>query len=112
MDARILFVISAIETDLHKHLDLSDLAQSVNLSSSRLRHLFKAEKGMTLSKYLRGARLQRSRMLLVTTFLSVKEVMNQVGFSDDSHFNHEFKKAFGLSPTSCRTNLISTPSPS
>lgn len=83
-DSRIVFVTSIISCDLRGELDLAGLARSVNLSPSRLRHLFRAEHGMTVSQFQRTMRLELGRELLATTFLSVKEIMNSVGFSDPS----------------------------
>jgi AraC family transcriptional regulator, arabinose operon regulatory protein len=108
MDPRIVFVSSTISCDLRKELDLAGLARSVNLSRSRLRHLFRAEQGMTLSQFQRAMRLDLGRTLLATTFLSVKEIMNTVGFSDPSFFVHEFKKTNGMSPTAYRNQLFAS----
>ncbi len=41
--------------------------------------------------------------LLRTTLLSVKEIMNRVGISNESHFVHAFKKAHRLSPSKYRS---------
>ena len=104
MDERIAFVVSMLEADIQRPLNVQGLAAKVNLSSSRLRHLFRIEKGTTLAKYQRELRLQAARMLLVTSFLTIKEVMNQVGISDSSNFSHVFKTAFGVSPETYRIN--------
>ena len=52
----------------------------MNLSGSRLRHLFKAEMDQTPAQYLKAIRMREAAMLLRTTFLSVKEIMNRVGY--------------------------------
>jgi GT2 family glycosyltransferase len=74
----------------------------VNLSGSRLRHLFKAEIGTTPSQYLKRLRLERARTQVATTFLSVKEIMAEVGLADESHFVRDFQRAFGMSPRQYR----------
>jgi AraC family transcriptional regulator, arabinose operon regulatory protein len=102
MDLRIQLVISMLESELGSGVRIVDLAESVNLSPSRLRHLFRAETGQTLVRYRKRARLDRAQLLLRTTLLSVKEIMHQVGLGSDSHFTHDFKEAFGLSPTRYR----------
>jgi transcriptional regulator GlxA family with amidase domain len=79
-----------------------ELGQLVNLSGSRLRHLFKAEMDQTPAQYLKTIRMSEAATLLRTTFLSVKEIMNRVGISNESHFVHEFKKAHGLAPSKYR----------
>ena len=72
------------------------MARSVNLSPSRLRHLFKAETGMTPVQYLRALRMRFARESLETTHLSVKEIIAKAGVSDKSHFMRNFKKTYGV----------------
>jgi len=103
MDRRIQIARSAFETDFSRAWDIEKLALLVNLSTSRLRHLFKTETGMTPTQYLKSIRMREAELLLRTTFLSVKEIMNRVGISDESHFGHEFKKAYGLPPSKYRS---------
>jgi AraC-like DNA-binding protein len=103
MDRRAQIVKSALEADFRRAWDNQSLAQLVNLSESRLRHLFKDEMGQTPAQYLRSIRMHEAENLLRSTFLSVKEIMNRVGISNESHFVHAFKKAHGLSPTKYRS---------
>jgi len=100
MDRRIELVISKIDSDPGS-CSLSALAALVLLSPSRLRHLFKQETGTTPSHYLKIARLVKAELLLRTTFLSVKEIMNLVGLPS-SHYVREFRREYGLSPTEYR----------
>ncbi|HEV8368258.1 MAG TPA: AraC family transcriptional regulator [Pyrinomonadaceae bacterium] len=101
MDRRIEIVISKIEND-PSSCKFSDLAALVNLSTSRLRHLFKQETGTTLGQYLKTVRLRKAEVLLRTTFLTVKEIVNQVGLTSGSHFMREFRKVYRVSPTTYR----------
>ncbi len=105
MDRRVQIVSSALETDFRRAWDIVQLGQLVNLSGSRLRHLFKAEMDQTPTQYLKAIRMREAATLLRTTFLSVKEIMNRVGISNESHFVHEFKKAHGLAPSKYRSAL-------
>ena len=57
---------------------------------------------MPPAQFLKSLRLKRSKELLETTFLNVKQVMSSVGIKDKSHFTREFKRAYGLTPTQCR----------
>lgn len=52
MDRRIQMVCSALVTDFQRAWDVVQLGQLVNLSGSRLRHLFKAEMDLTPAQYL------------------------------------------------------------
>ena len=102
MDPRVRHTISLLSEDLSHHCDIQALADSVELSPSRLRHLFKDETGYTPAQYLKRLRLERARELLEDSFLRLKEVMPRVGVSDESHFVRDFKKTHGLPPIKYR----------
>jgi AraC family transcriptional regulator of arabinose operon len=102
MDHRIQVVCFELESDPGNRLRITDLSQTVSLSSSRLRHLFKSETGQTLTQYLKEARMCKAQLLLDTTFLSVKEIMHRVGVNSDSHFARDFRETWGQSPTQYR----------
>jgi AraC family transcriptional regulator, arabinose operon regulatory protein len=102
MDHRIQLICSELEGDLSRGVRIADLTKVVNLSSSRLQHLFKSETGRTLARYLKDARMEKARLLLDSTFLSVKEIMHRVGVSSDSHFARDFRETSGVSPTQYR----------
>ena len=99
MDRRIQAVISRMESD--PAVQFSELAAMVNLSESRLRHLFKKESGTTYKQYVREMRLKKAETLLRTTFLTMKEIATSLGLSS-SHFVREFKKVHGISPIGFR----------
>jgi AraC-like DNA-binding protein len=102
MDPRIAHVISAMERNLDGRLTIAALAGAVNLSPSRLCVLFRRETGLTPVRYLRALRMERARLLLERTFLSVKEVMAFVGVHDPSHFTRDFSRHHGVAPSRIR----------
>ncbi len=106
MDLRVLTVIALMKRDPRRALPLSRMAQSVNLSPTRLCYLFKAETGTPPARYLRTLRMQDATTLLVTTFLSVKEIVALVGFTDESHFVKGFKRIYGVTPTEYRKQNV------
>jgi|SRR5918992_1001523 transcriptional regulator GlxA family with amidase domain len=102
MDPRVQQAIDLLSKDLSRNVDIEALAESVNLSSSRLRHLFKDKTGLTPAQYLKRLRLERARELIDGSFLRLKELMPQVGITDESHFVRDFKNKHGLSPIKYR----------
>lgn len=106
MDQRVQIVLELIDADTRQKLKVRDLARCINLSPSRLHHLFKASTGTSLLQYLKIRRLQKAKELLETTTLNVKETMSVVGFSDASHFVRDFKRIFGTTPSEYRRHHL------
>ena len=102
MDPRIAHVITAMEADIDGRLTVAALAAAVNLSPSRLTALFRKETGVSPSRFLRALRMERARLLLERTFLTVKEVMAFVGVNDPSHFSRDFSRHYGVAPSRLR----------
>jgi AraC family transcriptional regulator of arabinose operon len=107
MEYRVQKLISLIRDDPSKQLTLDKMARAVNMSGSRLRHLFKDEVGTTPTQYLKDLRMRMARELLENTSLHLKQVMMNVGVNDESHFIRDFKKAFGMTPKQCRSSYAS-----
>jgi transcriptional regulator GlxA family with amidase domain len=101
-DRRIETVVSAIEREFARPWNTEALADLVRLSPSRLRCLFKSEIGKTPAQYLKSRRLQAAELFLRTDFLGVKEVMKMAGINNHSHFEHDFKKNYGVAPAKYR----------
>jgi AraC-like DNA-binding protein len=106
MEPRMHRVIRLMTEELRREVPIKELARSVNLSSSRFRHLFKDSTGLSPTQYLKVRRMQKAQQLLETTFLSVKEVMLRVGLTDKSHFTRGFKQLYGLSPVKYRSQYL------
>lgn len=104
IDPRIQVVINLIEKDVGGQLALEDLARLVGLSSSRLRHKFKSEIGVTPSTYAQKTRMKIAVELLRSGRLSVKEVRATIGLESASHFAHKCKRVYGLTPSRMRYN--------
>jgi transcriptional regulator GlxA family with amidase domain len=98
IDQRVRAVIVLMHASLNQKLTLREMAMAVGLSTSHLRRLFKAQTGKSVATYLKDLRLQHSRDLLETTFLSVKEIAAKVGQSAN-HFVTDFKKVHGVTPS-------------
>jgi transcriptional regulator GlxA family with amidase domain len=107
MEKRIQIVILIVEEELSRTLKLADLARVVNLSTSRLQHIFKVETGRTITQYQQLLRMEAARDLLDTTFLSVKQIMLRVGATDRSHFERNFKRYYGATPCRYRADTQS-----
>lgn len=106
-DIRIKEAVRQIESNFEQDFDFDRLAETFNLSASRLRHLFKQQTGISFRKYLRKVRMKQARFLLETSFLNVKETAHQVGISDSRNFVRDFENEFGLSSGRYRKQFYS-----
>jgi AraC-like DNA-binding protein len=106
MEPRVQKIVELTQSNLERRITVEELADSVNLSPSRLRYLFKTQTGVSLARYLRLQRMDRAKFLLETTFLTVKEIMLKCGFSDESHFVRAFEMVCGLAPAKYREAFL------
>lgn len=90
--------ITYLEQNLTANASLEKASEDLELSKSYLCRIFRSETGMTFSDYANTLRIQRSRILLAETNLSLLDIALAVGFNDQSYFNRVFKKNTGLTP--------------
>ena len=69
------------------------------ISLRQLRRFFKKQFDKTPSEWARQLRC-RIALKLVSTGMSNKAIVAELGFADESHFCHDFKKIYGASPQS------------
>ena len=107
-DARVRLSLDRLEESVAsgKQISFKELAGIVNLSPSRLRHLFRQSVGLSPCRHVRLLRMREAKRLLDTTFLSVKEIMSAVGRNDLSHFVRDFKRHFGQAPGRYRRSRL------
>ena len=77
---------------------LEELGRRVACSHFYLSRTFTRETGLTISQWLRCARLERAAELLRARECNVTEAALAVGYSSPSHFSHAFREMFGCSP--------------
>jgi len=108
LDRRIQVVVMMLETNSHKQIVTEEIARLVNLSPSRLAHLFKHEMELSIQQYVTQLRLAKARDQLESSFLSVKEIAASVGFSSVTRFVVCFKDMIGATPAQYRKRLPHT----
>jgi AraC family transcriptional regulator len=84
--------------NLHKHIDMLDLAGAAGLSNRHFTRAFREETGQTPHRWLVQQRLERARQLLMQSDLSLTAVAESCGFADQNHMIKIFKQATGLTP--------------
>jgi len=85
--------------------NLNSLADDMNLSSGYLSSLFKSLFGIPFQDYLNNIRMEKAKLLLLTTDLKNYEISDHIGFDNVYYFNSKFKKTFGVTPKEFKKNI-------
>ena len=98
-------VLNFINENLHRDIDLGEVAEAAYLSPNYLSQLLKKQTGMAFIDWLTGRRMERAQELLTHTADRVSIIAHSVGFSDEAYFTRRFTQRFGVSPTAFRRSM-------
>lgn len=87
-----------IEDHIDQSLSLADLAMVAGLSVSHLKPLFRATFDMPIHKYVLTRRVERARLLLLSSDMPLAQVALETGFAHQSHMAHWMRRILGLTP--------------
>lgn len=90
--------------DLHaeQELRLDHLAKQVGYSEYYLSRKFKKEMSISISTYIKVVRVERSKLMLVSTGLPVAQIADTLHFASSSHFSKAFREITGKTPQQYR----------
>ena len=77
---------------------IKELADSANMSPSKLKRLFRQIFGNSIFNYYQEFRMKEAARLLKEGNLSVSDVGYQLGFTNLSHFSRVFNEHIGMKP--------------
>lgn len=91
-----------IELHANQELRLCDLASQVGYSEYYLSRKFKKETGLSISSYIKKIRIERSKLMLVTTSTPIHQIATDLHFASSSHFSEAFRNVTGQTPQQYR----------
>ena len=91
-----------IRENLLKGIGPEEVADSLHMSYSWFRKLFKEYTGLSPAHYIQELKIQQAKDLLATTQRSTKEIAYYLTFDDIPYFTKVFKKYTGYTPQSYR----------
>ncbi len=100
--ARVQPVLDHVRRHYAERLPIADAADLCGMSAGRFVRMFKQACGITLVAYVHQVRMARALELLEQTTAPISSIASQLGFSDQSHFDRRFRRAFGCSPSQHR----------
>jgi AraC-like DNA-binding protein len=95
-----------IATHYMRPINITDIAESANLSRSRLYQVFMQNVFISPQQYLTEYRIREAIRLLQRRSGSVKEIANAVGIEDPLYFTRLFRQVMGKSPKNYMKGLI------
>jgi transcriptional regulator GlxA family with amidase domain len=95
---KLLAVIGTMEQNLEEPLSRSELARGADLSTRQLERLFRKYLNRSPARYYLELRLNKARLLLLQTNMSVIDVALACGFVSASHFSKCYRDFFGRTP--------------
>lgn len=103
-DAKLGLALNAMHQRPEHPWSLDALAQKAGMSRTAFAQRFHALAKQTPMHYLTLWRMQKAKVMLATSNLSMLTIAEKVGYQSEASFGKAFKKCMGISPGACRRN--------
>ena len=94
--------VDYIEQHLADKICAADLARMAGYDEYYLTRRFRRETGLSVTNYVKFAKIERAKVLLDSTEMSVQAVADALGFTTRSYFIQCFREVTGRTPTEWR----------
>jgi AraC-like DNA-binding protein len=85
-----------------EEINLEEIAGIVHMAPASVCRFFKSNTGLTIFEYLNKIKIDYACKLLLNTDLNVVDISYDCGFNNLSHFNKQFRRFIGKTPTQFR----------
>ena len=89
-----------------RNLDLGQVARAVGCNSSYISRIMKQELGISFKDFLTRLRISQAVRLMGDRELSINQIAEKVGYSNQHYFSAAFKNCQGMSPSEFRKNML------
>jgi len=93
----------------YRDTSLSETARFFSCSEAHLSRMIKKFSGQNFSEIIRTIKLQQSARLLTETDMSISEIVEEVGYTDNSHLHKIFKQNYGMTPAQYKKQFGKNP---
>jgi len=101
-DPMIARAVDWIRDNLHERCSLDDVVAQVPTSKRNLSRRFRETTGESPKAYIQRLRIDRAKVLLETSDLSLERILERVGYADGSAFTRLFRSHTSLTPREYR----------
>lgn len=95
-----------IEEHIGQNITLDDLASALNTSKKNLNPAFKKEYNVTITQFIRHAKIDAAKELLIASDLNLDEITHLLSFSTKSYFVKTFKEITSVTPAYFRQHFF------
>jgi AraC-like DNA-binding protein/quercetin dioxygenase-like cupin family protein len=103
---RLKKVFNYIKSNYQDEINLSQIADQTNMTTSSFCRYFKLNTGKSFIQYVNEYKINHAAKLLLETNLNVKTICFDSGFNNFSNFNRFFKKHYQTTPKKYREKII------
>jgi two-component system response regulator YesN len=89
-----------------RNLDLRQVAHAIGCNSSYISRIMKQELGISFKDFLTRLRISQAVRLMEDRELSINQIAEKVGYSNQHYFSAAFKNCQGMSPSEFRKNML------
>jgi AraC family transcriptional regulator len=91
-------ILTYIETGIGSKLTVAELAGRLTLSPNYFARAFKRSFGLSPMNYVILRRIERAKVLMVTSKDQLSPIARTCGFADQAHLSRSFRRVVGVSP--------------
>lgn len=95
-----------IKQNLSMQLSITEIAENIFVSKSTLTKHFQKELHMSVNEYICNTIMAAAERLLMTSNISIHDLSQKFGYSDQLYFSRRFKEIFGKSPREYRKQKL------
>jgi AraC-like DNA-binding protein len=99
---RVNLIHEFLMKNYQNEIDLKEVAEIVHMAPASVCRFFKSSTGLTIFEYLNKIKIDYSCQLLMNSDMNIVDISYDCGFNNLSHFNKQFKKFNGTTPTQFR----------
>lgn len=102
MSATMKRALEYIHENYQNPIGLAEVSSYVHKSGNYFSSMFKKETGIRFSEYLTNLRLEMAYKEIKQSDKKIKDIAEEVGYSEYVYFSQQFKQKFGIAPTDVR----------
>ncbi len=85
-------------------ININNIEKIAYMGKNKLSHLFKLQKGVSITEYLRMIRMDKAKELLMKTTIPINIVAQEMGYQNQGSFAERFRTETGMTPSEYRNH--------